>query len=40
MIEVTEPIRAKLRPFYLEMLVEFDRICQKYDIQYSLGGGH
>lgn len=30
MIEVTEPIRAKLRPFYLEMLVEFDR---KYKIK-------
>ncbi len=39
MIEVTESIRARLRPLYLEMLLEFDRICRKYDIKYSLDSG-
>lgn len=39
MIELTEPVLQKLRPVYIEMLIEIDRICKKNKIKYSLDSG-
>ncbi|MCG7334341.1 LicD family protein [Sporosarcina sp. ACRSM] len=38
-IEPTVEEIRKMQKIMLEMLVEFDRICRKYDIPYSLDGG-
>lgn len=39
MIELDEDILSELRPLFLEMLLEVDRICRKHDIKYSLDSG-
>ena len=39
MVELTEEVLRKLQKTELEMLIELDRICRKYDIEYSLDGG-
>ena len=39
MISLEKGILRKLQLTELEMLVEVDRICRKYDIKYSLDGG-
>lgn len=39
MIELNQGDLRKLQLIELELLVEFDRICRKYDIQYTLTGG-
>lgn len=39
MIELEEKILRQLQMTELEMLIEVDRICRKYDIKYSLDGG-
>ena len=38
-IELTTEELRKLQLIELELLIEFDRICRKYDIKYSLDGG-
>lgn len=38
-IELTKKQLRQLQLIELEMLIEFDRICRKYDIKYSLDGG-
>jgi lipopolysaccharide cholinephosphotransferase len=38
-IELTDDVLRKLQLNLLPMLIEVDRICRKYDIQYSLDGG-
>ena len=38
-IEITEEILQKLRPIYMDMLIEIDRICRKNNINYSLDSG-
>ena len=39
MVELTPEELRKLQMVELEMLIEFDRICRKYDIPYSIDGG-
>lgn len=39
MIELNQGDLRKLQLIELELLVEFDRICRKYEIQYTLTGG-
>lgn len=39
MIQLTEEQLRKLQAIQLEMLIEVRRICEKYDIKYSLIGG-
>lgn len=39
MIELDQKTLKRLQDTELEMLVEIDRICRKYNIQYSLDGG-
>lgn len=39
MIELEGKVLRKLQFTELEMLIEVDRICRKYDIRYSLDGG-
>lgn len=39
MVELTEEVLAKIRPLFLEMLIEIDHICRKNDIKYSLDSG-
>ena len=39
MIEVNEDLLQRLRPLWLDMLLEVDRICRKHNIKYSLDGG-
>lgn len=39
MIELDAELLRKLQMTELEMLIEVDRICRKYDIKYSLDGG-
>lgn len=39
MVELDEAVLLQLRPLFLEMLLEIDRICRKYDIKYSLDSG-
>lgn len=38
-IEITPNILRQMQMIQLEMLVEVDRICRKYDIPYSIDGG-
>lgn len=39
MIELDTQLLRKLQMIELEMLIEVDRICKKYDIQYTIIGG-
>jgi len=39
MVELKGDVLRKLQMTELEMLIEVDRICRKYDIKYSLDGG-
>lgn len=39
MINLTDSQLRQLQLIELDMLVEFDRICRKYDIKYSITGG-
>lgn len=38
-IELTSEELRKMQMIMLEMLIEFDRICRKYNIKYSIDGG-
>lgn len=38
-VELTDSILLKLQSVLLELLCEFDRICRKHDILYSIDGG-
>lgn len=38
-IEISDAVRRQIQLIQLEMLIEFDRICRKYRIPYSLDGG-
>ena len=38
-IEITPDILRQLQMIQLECLIEFDRICHKHDIEYSIDGG-
>ena len=39
MVKVEGELLHKLQETELEMLIEVDRICRKYNISYSLNGG-
>lgn len=39
MLELTENVLSHIRPIFLEMLVEIDRICKKNNINYSIDSG-
>lgn len=39
MVKIEGELLRKLQLMELEMLIEVDRICRKYDIQYFLDGG-